>query len=159
MNIHLKNKDINISKTYLVLGIILILSIILIIIKACTPNNKLVCTYTSQNVTGDFKTIYTANFKNSKLETLIIEYENKPTKDYLDMIDDIYINYENKLKQLEAGGGYEYKLKKESNKVYFTSKINLNKIPDTTKEEVGFNNEWTYKSFKKYLETKEFKCK
>ena len=75
-----------------------------------------------------FKTIYTANFKNSKLETLIIEYENKPTKDYLDMIDDIYINYENKLKQLEAGGGYEYKLKKESNKVYFTSKINLNKI-------------------------------
>ena len=45
MNINLGNKKLNISKTYLVLGIILVLSVILILIVGNKKNsNSIMCT-------------------------------------------------------------------------------------------------------------------
>ena len=35
----------------------------------------------------------------------------------------------------------------------------INKIPDSTKEVVGFNNEWSLEKFKKNLEDNGFECK
>ena len=150
MNINLGNKKLNISKTYLVLGIILVLSVILILIVGNKKNS---------NDSGSFTSVYSGNFKNDQLDTLIIDYKNEPTSSYLDMIDAIYNNYERQLKELKSAGGYNYKLNKDKKYVSYKVTIDINKIPDSTKEVVGFNNEWSLEKFKKNLEDNGFECK
>lgn len=160
MKIHLGNKDVEISKTYLVLGILFILTIILLLLKGGSSKNvELICTNLSSNTTGEFKEIYKGIFKNDKLDTLIVEYTNKPTSDYLDMIDDIYKNYDSQLTNLKEAGGYTYQISKDDKSVYFKSTIKLKDIPDSTKNLVGFNNDWNLKDFKKNLEDNKFECK
>ena len=75
------------------------------------------------------------------------------------MIDDIYDNYFEQLNSLKNAGGYEYKLEKGQDFVSFESTIDLNSIPDSTKNTIGFNNEWNYKDFKDNLEKNDFICK
>lgn len=160
MDINLGNKKLNISKTYLVLGIVLVLSVILILIVGNKKNsNSIMCTLKNSNDSGSFTTVYSGNFKNDQLNTLTIDYKNEPTSSYLYMIDDIYNNYERQLSELKSAGGYNYKLNKDKKYVSYKVTIDINKIPDSTKEVVGFNNEWSLEKFKKNLEDNGFECK
>lgn len=117
------------------------------------------CTLKNSNDSGSFTSVYSGNFKNDQLDTLIIDYKNEPTSSYLDMIDAIYNNYERQLKELKSAGGYNYKLNKDKKYVSYKVTIDINKIPDSTKEVVGFNNEWSLEKFKKNLEDNGFECK
>lgn len=158
MNINLQGKEIIIDKKYIVLGIIVLLAIILLLMFS-KNNNKLECVYTTSNSTANLIETYTANFENNKLSTLVVSFKNSPTKDYLSMLDAIYDNYFEQLEKLKNSGGYEYKIEKGQNFIYFESTIDLNTIPDSTKIAVGFNNEWNYEDFKNNLEKNGFNCK
>lgn len=162
MKIHLGNKDVEISKTYLVLGILFVLTIILLLLKGGSSKNvELTCTNLSSNATGEFKEIYKGIFKNDKLDTLIVEFTNKPTSNDLGEIAIIYDNYESQLASLKKAGGYTYQISKDDKSVYFKSTIKLKEIPDSTKSLIKCDSDCdlSMQDFKKNLEDNKFECK
>lgn len=143
--------------------IILACLIVLVIILLFTNSNKktLTCKSNISDETGSYNTVYKATFKNDKLNKLEVSYKNTPTDEFMSMLDDIYENYNNQLISLKNNGGYTFKIKKGDDYVLFESKINIKRIPDSTKELLGFNENWTYDEFKKDLEANKdenFKC-
>lgn len=158
MNINLQGKEIIIDKKYIVLGIIVLLAIILLLMFS-KNNNKLECVQDKDF--GRFKTTekYTASFNNNKLSKLNIYEKTTFSNDYLELIDVNYNIYSKQLEALKNAGGYNYTLEKGDDFVLYNSTIDLNKIPDSTKIAVGFNNEWNYEDFKNNLEKNGFNCK
>ena len=148
----------DIDKKYFVIGIAVLLLIAIIpIIFGKTKTLK--CTLNLTTDTAVTNEVYTATFKRNKLKNLVVNFKNSPTSNYLDMIDAIYDKCQSQLEGFKEAGGYTYALEKRTTYVAFESKINLDKIPDKTKIELGFNNQWTSENFKKDLEKNGFNCK
>ncbi|MEG1647903.1 MAG: hypothetical protein RR325_03975 [Bacilli bacterium] len=159
MNIKFKNKEFTIKKIYLIISGVILILIILLTIFSCNANKKLNCKSNINGSTSIIEKKYNATFKNNKLSKMVVSYKNTPTGNFQYMLNDIYENYDGQLKKLKNAGGYNYTINKGSDYVFYESEINLNKIPDSTKSAVGYNNMWTYKEFKTDLEKNGFTCK
>lgn len=159
MKIDWQGREINIDKKYLMIAAVLIIVCLVLLL---IPKNKSVlmeCTANKSDMFFVTEEKYVATFKSDKLDKLVISVKNNLTDNYIHMLDVLYEDYEEQLKNLKNNGGYDYKIEKGSNFISFESTVNLNKIPDSTKTLVGFNNEWNYEDFKKNLEDNDFTCK
>lgn len=158
MKVNFKDKEFNVDRRVILIGIIVLL-VIAIILVSLNKQKKLECTVIRNNATANVEEKITASFKSGKLAKLVSYYKNEPTEDFQYMLDAIYDNYNGQLTELKDAGGYDYTIELGSDFVAFESTIDINTIPDETKNKVGFNNEWTYKDVKANLEDNEFKCK
>ena len=158
MMIHFQGKDIKIDKKY-ILGATAILVFICLLIILMPKKKTLECYYYDNNSLTNDTTTYTATFKSNKLDTLVIKFERKFSEDYLHRKEELYDYYETRLKEFEDDGGYKYTIESGDDYIIHESTIDLNKIPDSTKNAVKFNNEWKYEDFKQDLITFGFVCK
>lgn len=159
MNIRLGNKEFNITKKEIIILIVILFLIFITIFINSNKGKKLECNRTNSNITVNAEEKITAKFKNGNLSKLAFYYKTTPTADYQYMLDDMYDNFNNQLIALKNAGGYDYTINKGSNYVSYNSTVNINEIPDSSKEIIGYNNTWTYKDVKADLERNKFKCK
>lgn len=158
MNIDLQGNKISIEKKYIIIGCLILLGIFLLLMIP-KSKNKLECTMQNSNNTGIFSRTYVATFKNNKLDNLVFELKNTPTERFIDMLDSIYNNYNSQLKDLKNAGGYEYKIEKDNNHIYYKATIKLNEIPKSTEDIIHYTKNWNYKDLKKDLENIGYTCK
>ena len=158
MTFNLNDKEINIDKKYLIIGGIVVIALI-VLLFFIPKTTKLKCTKIEEKYLTSSKEVYTATFKNNQLSTLVIDFTYTLDEDYMHMFDEVYDHYSANLEELKSGGGYKYKLEKGDDFIHYVSTINMNKIPNSTKDAVGFNNKWKYEYVKDNLEKFDFVCK
>lgn len=156
-NIEEKNFDLK-KISIILVGILVIVLIISLSSLLSDKDKKLKCQYNNSDKRVTIIEIYNATFEDNKLSELVVYFKKTLTNDYVDMLDDTYDNYFEQLEAFKNAGGYEYTIEKGNDFVEFEATIDLNLIPDTTKDKLGFNNQWNYEDFKKNLENNEFIC-
>ncbi|MDD3187190.1 MAG: hypothetical protein PHD02_01800 [Bacilli bacterium] len=156
----IKIGNLNIDKKKLIIiGSATILLIIIIITLNIRSTKQLICTKTTTDDTDTTVEKVTFHFVNGHLNTMDSFISKTPKEGYEYIINIVYNNYESQSEKLRINGGYEYELSKYDDHFEATATIDLNEIPDSTKNEIGFNNEWIYKDVKTNLEENGFNCK
>lgn len=160
MEFKLNDRIIKIDKNILVgVGALLLLALLLLIFSLLKAKTVLTCTQSLSNSTANTTERATFYFKKNHLYQIKAYYKNEPTADFKYMMQDIYDNYKGNLEKLKANGGYDYTITLNNDSVEKSATIDINNIPDSTKDAVGFNNTWLYKDVKKNLEDHGFTCK
>ncbi len=160
MKIKIKDKEINIEKKYLiVLGSVVLLLILLNIWSIFFKPTILICTLEKSSISANTVEKVNFEFKNNSLKNMYVYYKNTPTSDYLYMLEAIYNNYNNQLETLKNNGGYDYTIELGNDYVLTEANIDVSKIPQSTVNDIGFSNEWTYDRTKQDMEDNGFECK
>lgn len=160
MELKIKDKMIVIDKKILIgVGVIIVIVILLLVFKPSKQNNLLTCEQSKNISTANTTEKIKFYFKNNHLYKMESYYKNEPTIDFQDMLQKIYDNYNGQLEKLKTAGGYDYTITLGSSYVETNATIDIEAIPDSTKDAVGFNKDWLYNDVKKNLEENEFICK
>lgn len=160
MELKIKDKMIVIDKKLLIgIGAIIVIVILLLMFKPSKQNNLLTCEQNKSNATANTTERIKFYFKKNHLYKMESYYKNEPTADFQSMLQKIYDNYNSQLENLKNNGGYDYTITLGSSFVETNATIDIETIPDSTKDAVGFNADWLYNDVKKNLEENEFICK